>query len=60
MVITQEGNLVRNKMGHCDNPRGGIYNPYQIEKEPFAYLAFWAAFYITRWVFFHHVTKQCA
>lgn len=38
-------------MGHCDNPLGGIYNPYQIKKQPFAYLAFWAAFHITHCFF---------
>lgn len=28
-------NLVRNKMGRCDNPLKGIYNPYEIKKQSF-------------------------
>lgn len=44
MVITQEGNLVRNKMGHCDNPRGGIYNPYQIKKKTICLSGFLGGF----------------
>lgn len=39
MVITQKRDLVKNKTSRCDNPLGGIHNPYQITKE-FAYLAF--------------------